>query len=115
MYSMWKIMCFLNLEPHKHISLHQIHKIMLFSETSYDPFDSNRCSLSVIERQSMGLSALREKKTYTDKTKLNPAARDDTLRSKDMKRSVYLSNGPLTLYLQSQLGVSMVHLRERWR
>ncbi len=99
--------------------------------------------------------ALREKKTYTDKTKLNPAARDDTLRSKDTKRSVcarnwtvfisflplihrnvhwacsqqrvfffllygrsqtykcitatYLSNGPLTLYLQSQLGVSMVN------
>ncbi len=25
-------------------------------------------------------------KTYTDKTKLNPAARDDTLRSKDTKR-----------------------------
>uniref|UniRef100_A0A673IUM9 Ig-like domain-containing protein n=1 Tax=Sinocyclocheilus rhinocerous TaxID=307959 RepID=A0A673IUM9_9TELE len=38
MYSMWKIMCFLNLKPHKHISLHQIHKIMLFLATSYDPF-----------------------------------------------------------------------------
>ncbi len=24
----------------------------------------------------------------------------------------YLSNGPLTLYLQAQLGVSMVHLRD---
>uniref|UniRef100_A0A671MAJ7 B-cell receptor CD22 n=1 Tax=Sinocyclocheilus anshuiensis TaxID=1608454 RepID=A0A671MAJ7_9TELE len=29
-YSMWKIMCFFNLKPHKHISLHQIHKIMFF-------------------------------------------------------------------------------------
>ncbi len=99
----------------------------------------------------------KKKKTYTDKTKLNPAARDDTLRSKDTKRSAcarnwtvfisfftsdpphgptvlstvttagawrvfflllyggsqtykcitatYLSNGPLALYLQSQLGV----------
>ncbi len=33
-----------------------------------------------------------KKKTYTDKTKLNPAARDDTLRSKDMKRSVCARN-----------------------
>ncbi len=32
----------------------------------------------------MGLAALREKKAYIDKTKLNPAARDDTLRSKDV-------------------------------
>ncbi len=39
MYSMWKIMCFLNLKPHKHIALHQIHKIMLFLATSYDPFN----------------------------------------------------------------------------
>ncbi len=38
MYSMWKIMCFLNLKPHKHIALHQIHKIMFFLATSYDPF-----------------------------------------------------------------------------
>ncbi len=106
----------------------------------------------------MVLTALREKKTYTDKTKLNPAARDDTLRCKDTKRSVcarnwtvfilflrsncpelvhttagvwrvffllyggsqtykcitatYLSNEPLTLYLQFQLGVSMVHLTD---
>ncbi len=37
MYSMWKIMCFLNLEPRKHIALHQIHKIMFFLATSYDP------------------------------------------------------------------------------
>ncbi len=39
MYSMWKIMCFLNLKPHKHIALHQIHKIMVFLATSYDPFN----------------------------------------------------------------------------
>ncbi len=33
-----------------------------------------------------------KKKTYTDNTKLNPAARDDTLRSKDMKRLVCARN-----------------------
>ncbi len=37
MYSMWK-MCFLNLELRKHIALHQIHKIMFFLATLYDPF-----------------------------------------------------------------------------
>ncbi len=36
MYSMWKIMCFFYLKPHKHIALHQI---MLFLATSYDPFN----------------------------------------------------------------------------
>ncbi len=41
MYSMWKVMCFLNLKPHKRIALHQIHKIMLFLATSYDPFNIN--------------------------------------------------------------------------
>ncbi len=39
MYSMWKIMCFLNLKPHKHIALHQIRQIMLFLATSYDSFN----------------------------------------------------------------------------
>ncbi len=39
MYSMWKIMYFVNLKPHKYIALHQIHQIMLFLATSYDPFD----------------------------------------------------------------------------
>ncbi len=39
MYSMWKIMYFVNLKPHKYIALHQIYKIMLFLATSYDPFD----------------------------------------------------------------------------
>uniref|UniRef100_A0A8C1UMT5 Terminal uridylyl transferase 4 n=1 Tax=Cyprinus carpio TaxID=7962 RepID=A0A8C1UMT5_CYPCA len=38
MYSIWKIMCFLNLKQHKHISLHQIHKIIFFLAASYDPF-----------------------------------------------------------------------------
>ncbi len=33
-----------------------------------------------------------KKKSYTDKTKLNPAARDDTLRSKDTKRLVCARN-----------------------
>ncbi len=32
-------MCFLNFKPHKHIALHQIHKIMFFLATSYDPFN----------------------------------------------------------------------------
>ncbi len=32
-----EIMCFLNLKPRKHIALHQIHKIMLFLASSYDP------------------------------------------------------------------------------
>ncbi len=35
--SMWK-MCFLNLELRKHIALHQMHKILFFLATSYDPF-----------------------------------------------------------------------------
>ncbi len=39
MYSMWKIMCFFNLKPHKHIALHQIQKIMFFLATSYDHFN----------------------------------------------------------------------------
>ncbi len=30
-------MCSLNLEPRKHTALHQIHKIMSFLATSYDP------------------------------------------------------------------------------
>ncbi len=30
---------FFNLRPHKHIALHQIHKIMLFLGKSYDPFN----------------------------------------------------------------------------
>ncbi len=31
-------MCFFYFKPHKHIALHQIHKILLFLATSYDPF-----------------------------------------------------------------------------
>ncbi len=38
MYSMLKIMCFLISNHIKHIALHQIHKIMLFLATAYDPF-----------------------------------------------------------------------------
>ncbi len=38
MYSMWKIICFFNLKLHKHIALHQIHKIIFFLAMSYDPF-----------------------------------------------------------------------------
>ncbi len=30
---------FFNLKPHKHIALHQIHQIMLFLASSYDPFN----------------------------------------------------------------------------
>ncbi len=29
---------FFNLKPRKHIAIHQIHKIMFFLATSYDPF-----------------------------------------------------------------------------
>ncbi len=39
------------------------------------------------------------KKTYTDKTKLNPAARDDALRSKDTKRSVCARNWTVFIYI----------------
>ncbi len=39
-----------------------------------------------------GTHCFEREKTYTDKTKLNPAARDDTLRSKDTKRSVCARN-----------------------
>ncbi len=88
----------------------------------------------------LGPTALRDNKTYTDKTKLNLAARDNTLRSKDTKRLVcarnwtvfilfftsdpplgptvlssYLSNGPLTLLIEIVDRVSMLHLRDRWR
>ncbi len=39
MCGMWNIMCFLNFKPRKHIALHQIHQIMFFLETSYEPLD----------------------------------------------------------------------------
>ncbi len=38
-YSIWKIMCFLNIKSCQHILLHQIHKIMIFKKASYDPFN----------------------------------------------------------------------------
>ncbi len=50
MYSICKIMCFLNLELRKHIALHQIHQIMLFLATSYDPF--NMSCILLISRLS---------------------------------------------------------------
>ncbi len=50
MYSMWKIMCFFNLKPHKHIALHQIHQIMLFFSNVIYPFNrmKNLCNFAVI-------------------------------------------------------------------
>ncbi len=47
--------------------------------------------------QSMG--ALRETKTCTDKTKLNPAARDDTLKSKDKERLVCARSWTVFIYI----------------
>ncbi len=32
MYSIWKIMCFMNIKACQHILLHQIHKIMIFKK-----------------------------------------------------------------------------------
>ncbi len=60
--------------------------LCFFSRTQTKIFNSNRCSLSVI--------------TYTKhtQTKLNPVARDDTLRSKDMKRSVCARSWTVFIY-----------------
>ncbi len=41
MYSIWKIMCFLNIKACQHILLHQIHKLMIFKIASYDPFNTH--------------------------------------------------------------------------
>ncbi len=38
MYSICKIMCFLNNKECQHILLHQIHKIVIFKIALYDPF-----------------------------------------------------------------------------
>ncbi len=38
-YTVWNFFFFFYLKPHKHMALHQIHKIMLFLATSYDPFN----------------------------------------------------------------------------
>ncbi len=48
MYGMWKIMCFLNLKPRKQIALHQIHTIMLFLASSYDPFKNLNSAAALI-------------------------------------------------------------------
>ncbi len=47
MFSIWKIMCFLNIKACQHILLHQIHKIMIFKKASYDPF---KHKISILER-----------------------------------------------------------------
>ncbi len=47
MYSIWKMFLFFYFKPHKHIALHQIHKIMLFLAMSYDPFKSVHLVLSI--------------------------------------------------------------------
>ncbi len=39
MYSIWKIMCFLNMKSCQHILLHQIHKIMIFKIALFDPLN----------------------------------------------------------------------------
>ncbi len=41
MYSIWKIMCFLNIKACQHILLNQIHKIVIFKKVSYVPFKIN--------------------------------------------------------------------------
>ncbi len=51
---MWKIMCF-NLEPRKHIALHQIHKLMFFLATSYDPFKDHVTYLNILLQYTIKL------------------------------------------------------------
>ncbi len=48
MYSIWKTMCFLNIEACQHILLHQIHKIMIFKKPSYDPFNKCDCQFQTL-------------------------------------------------------------------
>uniref|UniRef100_A0A673M5M9 Synaptosomal-associated protein n=1 Tax=Sinocyclocheilus rhinocerous TaxID=307959 RepID=A0A673M5M9_9TELE len=67
MYSMWKIMCFFNPKPHKHISLHQIHKIMLFLETSYDPFKTTLTSINQLGHSDWRKKQVREPKESKQK------------------------------------------------
>ncbi len=47
---------FFFLKPHKHIALHQIHKIMFFLATSYDPlsvfFGDSGCSAFILTHSS---------------------------------------------------------------
>ncbi len=45
MHSMWKIICFLNLKPHKTIELHQIQKIMFVLAASHDLFKFARSKM----------------------------------------------------------------------
>ncbi len=55
MYSMWKIICFLNLKLHKHIALNQIHKIMFWFESEF-LMSCNRSSHGSIVTQIFCLS-----------------------------------------------------------
>ncbi len=41
LHSIWKIMCFFNIKACQHILLHQMHKIIIFKQASYDPFNLN--------------------------------------------------------------------------
>ncbi len=50
MYSIWKIMCFLNIKACQHILLHQIHKLMIFKKASYDPFKVMRLLANKVAR-----------------------------------------------------------------
>ncbi len=59
MYSMWK-MCFLNLEPQKHIALHQIHKLIIFLTTSYDLFKNLRMKYKCIFCRNDSMSSMSE-------------------------------------------------------
>ncbi len=45
MYSIWKIMCFLNIKACQHILLHQIHKVNVFKIASYDSFNKTWLSM----------------------------------------------------------------------
>ncbi len=54
MYSMSKMMLgFFNLEPHKHIALHRIHKIVVLLATSYDPFNMLGILISMLIMKKM--------------------------------------------------------------
>ena len=137
--------------------------LCFFSRTQIMIFNFSRCSLSVYNACQWSQNLWERKKTCTEKSKLNPAACDDTLMCKDTKRSVCARNWTVFIcffkllelswalsqqqeheassssscfmadcrlisalpppisqmdhwhYLQSQLGASMVRLRDRWR
>ncbi len=43
MYSIWNIMCFLNIKSCQHILLHQIHKMMIFKKHHMTPLNQHFC------------------------------------------------------------------------